>query len=93
MNRWHCASTVTDQEHNYLYIMIIMTTCTIQTAMCHWNAKGPQEQGGGLEKKLLCIDSWEITGLGYLFQTYCFGFSSLGVQYRPYHGSFSAFYC
>lgn len=70
-----------------------MTTCTVQTAMCHWNAKVPREQGGGLEEKFVCSDTWETTGLGYSFQTYSFGFSSLGVQYWPYPGSFSSFYC
>lgn len=93
VNWWHCASTVADQEHIYLYIMIIMTTCATQTAMCHWNAKVPQEQGGGLEKNLVCSDSWKMTGLGYSFQTCCFGFSSLGLQYWPFSGSFSTFYC
>lgn len=90
---WHCASPVADQEHVYLYIMIIMTTCTTQTAMCRWNAKVPQEQRGRLEKNLVCSDSWEMTGLWYSFQTYCFGFSSLDVQYWPFPGSFSTFYC
>lgn len=61
-----------------------MTICTIQTAMCLWNAKVPQEQRGGLEKKLVCSDSWEMAGLGYSFHTYCFGFSRLCVRYWPY---------
>lgn len=86
MNQWHRASAMADQEHICLYIMIIMTTCTTQTAMCHWNAKVPQ--GGGLEKKLVCSDSWEMTGLAYSFQTYGFGFSSLDVQYQPFPTSF-----
>lgn len=68
-----------------------MTPCTVQTATCHWNAEVPQEQGGGLEKKLACSDSWEMADLGYSFQTHCFGFSGLGVQDWPYPGSFSTF--
>lgn len=99
MNQWHCASTV-GWPGVYLFV------CNDHNDHLHYSnclvpleRKGAQEQGGGLEKKLVCSDSWEMTGLGYSFQTviafiiYCFGFSSLRVQYQPYPGSFCTFYC